>query len=472
MDNKIVINNNINDNTNVPLDIYQTWHTKHLPPGMMNSVFKIRKNNPEFRYHLFDDTDCKNFIKENFGLKIYDAFENLIPGAYKADLWRYCILFKYGGIYIDIKFYTNNFNFKELIDNDYFVKDRDGHWENNKIGIYNGFIIAKPKNFIFLKCINDIIDNIQICNMGLNALYPTGPGLMGKYFKNTDQFILKFSIDGWHIQYNGKNILTMYENYRSEQLQFQRTPHYSILWEKKLIYKNGFEKIKVDRQLLFDIILMKNIKTLIPSKIFQVYLDPVITTQIKNKSKYIQEIAPNFGYFLFNLYDCGEFIRKNFEFKVYIAYTKLKHIKNKLDLWKYCVLYKNGGIYIDLNYNLTKEFNISLYLFKNIYVKDNIVNYIIPDLIMSEKGNKKLLNCIEKIISNVNEENYGFDWSEVSNSTLITSEFNSDELNNIELIFNDNKVYHDNVVIVDSIDEDYFLLKDSNIFSWEINKLY
>lgn len=466
------ITDNINDKITVPLDIYQTWYTKNLPPEMMKSVSKIKENNPEFNYHLFDDDDCKKFIKENYGLKIHDAFENLIPGAYKADLWRYCILFKCGGIYIDIKFYTNNFNFKELIDDNYFVKDRDGRWEKNQIGIYNGLIISKPKNIIFLKCISQIIENIKYCNMGLNALYPTGPGLLGKYFKNTDKFKLNFSNDGWHIQYNGRNILTMYEKYRSEQLEFQYTPHYSILWSKNLIYKSGLEKIKFNKQLLFDIILMKDIKTLIPSKIYQVYLDSILTTEVKNKTINIQEIAPEFGYFLFNLYDCGEFIRKNFEFNVYNAYLKLKHVKNKLDLWVYCILYKNGGIYIDLNYNLSKEFNISLYLYKNTYIKDNINNYIIPDLIMSEKGNKKLLNCIKKIVTNVEDEKYGLDWSGISNSTLITSQFNSEELNNIELIFNDNKVYHDNVVIVDSIDEDYFVLKYSNTYYWELNKIY
>ena len=465
MNNEIIVNNNI------PLDIYQTWFTKNLPPGMINSINKLKKDNPEFTFYLFDDNDCKNFIRDNFGIKVYEAFENLIPGAYKADLWRYCILYKKGGIYIDIKFHTNNFNLKQLTDNDYFVKDRDGHWERNKIGIYNGFIISKSKNPIFLNCINDIIKNVNSCNKGLNSLYPTGPGLIGSYFKNTDEFLLQFSKNGWHIQYKDVNILSMYENYRSEQLQYQNTPHYVTLWSQNLIYKNAFSKIKIDRKLLCDIILLKNIKTLVPPNVYQVYLDSILTQKVKNKSKNIQEILPNFGYFLFNLYDCGEFIRKNFDARIYIAYTKLKHVKNKLDLWKYCILYKNGGIYIDLNYNLTKDFNISLYLFKNFYLKDTN-NFIIPDLIMSEKGNTKLLNCIEKIVTNVNEYNYGSDWSEVSNSKLITSEFNKSNLDNMELILKDNKVYHDNDVIIDSIDEDYFILKDSNLYSWETKKIY
>ena len=239
----------------VPLDIYQTWHSKDLPPGMMKSIIQLRKDNPEFAYHLFDDNDCKNFIKDNFNIKVYEAFENLIPGAYKADLWRYCILYKRGGIYIDIKFHTNNFNLKELTDKDYFVKDRDAHWEGGKIGIYNGFMVAKPLNPMFLQCIEKIVENVNTGNLGINALYPTGPGLIGSFFKKSTEFDLKFSLDAWHIQYKNKNILTMYENYREEQAQKQVCPHYSVLWGKKLIYKNSFNMIKVDHKLLMDILL-------------------------------------------------------------------------------------------------------------------------------------------------------------------------------------------------------------------------
>ena len=456
----------------VPLDIYQTWHTKDLPEEMMISIIKLRKDNPQFRYHLYDDDDCKNFIKDNFELREYNAYENLIPGAYKADFWRYCILYKNGGIYIDIKFHTNNFNLKQLINNDYFVKDRDGHWEKDKIGIYNGFIVAKPNNPIFLKCINEIIENIETENMCFNSLYVTGPGLLGKYFKNTYEFELYFSPNAWHIQYKGKNILTMYEKYREEQLQYQIIPHYNILWKKNIIYKSAFDKIKIEKDMLFDIVLMKNVKTDIPTNIYQVNIEPIITQKNIQKITQIKELYPNFGYFLFSLYDCGEFIRKNFDFRIFLAYTKLKHIKNKLDLWKYCVLYKNGGIYIDLNYNLTDDFNISSYLFKNYYIKDDVINFLVPDIIMSEKENVKLLNCIEKIVTNVKEKNYGSDWTEVSNSTLLTSEFNKYELDMIELIIKDNTIYHNNVVIVDSIDAEYFKMIESNIKSWEMRNIY
>ena len=102
-------------NTVIPLNIYQTWHTKDLPKFMKKTVDNIIKNNPAFKHYLFDDNDCRNFIKDNFDVTVLNAFDSLIPGAYKADLWRYCVLYKNGGIYLDIKYEpVNGFKFINL----------------------------------------------------------------------------------------------------------------------------------------------------------------------------------------------------------------------------------------------------------------------------------------------------------------------------------------------------------------------
>jgi len=99
-------------NCGIPLNIFQTWHTKNLPPSMIDSVENIKMNNKNFNYKLFDDEDCRNFIKNNFDGSVLYAFDSLKPGAYKADLWRYCVLYILGGIYIDIKYQViNNFKF-------------------------------------------------------------------------------------------------------------------------------------------------------------------------------------------------------------------------------------------------------------------------------------------------------------------------------------------------------------------------
>lgn len=52
-------------------------------------------------------------MKENFSPEIYSAYNRLPLGVMKADLWRYCIIYKYGSIYADIDTVslTNNLDF-------------------------------------------------------------------------------------------------------------------------------------------------------------------------------------------------------------------------------------------------------------------------------------------------------------------------------------------------------------------------
>ena len=61
-------------------------------------MLKILNNNPEFNHYLYDDKMCREFIKQNFQ-KCFYVFDKLKPGAYKADLWRYCILYKWRYLY-------------------------------------------------------------------------------------------------------------------------------------------------------------------------------------------------------------------------------------------------------------------------------------------------------------------------------------------------------------------------------------
>jgi mannosyltransferase OCH1-like enzyme len=230
-----------NYNSVVPLKIYQTWYTKKLPIKMFNNVNLMKINHPRFEYHLYDDNDCREFIKNNFDEKVLGAFDKLIPGAYKADLWRYCILYKNGGIYVDIKFKCiNNFRLIALTEKEHFVHDL------NENGIYNALMSSKPGNPILLKCINQIVENVKNKYYGESMLQPTGPLLMDKFFdkelKNNIELRLEtLDISNTHqhiIKYNDKYIMVIYEGYREDQKLYQNNEHYSVLWRKKNIYKN------------------------------------------------------------------------------------------------------------------------------------------------------------------------------------------------------------------------------------------
>ena len=222
----------------IPLNIFQTWHTKDLPPLMKNNVEYIKKLNPAFTYRLFDDQDCYNFIKENFPDDVLEAFNKLIPGAYKADLWRYCVLYKLGGIYLDIKYRpVKGFKFINLTEKEHWVLDADGN------GVYNALLVCRPENQILLKAINQIVDNVKNKYYGNTCLDPTGPNLLSRYFNKNQKstFELRHSFfenfSNRFIYYKNYIIFKSFDGYLKEHNENKKVEHYGGLWGRRLIYR-------------------------------------------------------------------------------------------------------------------------------------------------------------------------------------------------------------------------------------------
>jgi hypothetical protein len=212
----------------VPLNIFQCYNKKLLEnENIYQNIKTIKDYNPEFNYFSFDENnDCNKFIFDNYPDYVYKAYNNLIPIEYKNDLWKYCILYKYGGIYIDVKFYCK-FKLINFIDNNYFTGEYDYYY--NKLLINTGFIITKPNNPIFLRAINNIINNINNNYYGISDNFPTGSGLLGLIFINKR---LKSNLiyDGNMIKY--KNKIIMQTNNKIEKKDY-----YKLLWLSKNIYK-------------------------------------------------------------------------------------------------------------------------------------------------------------------------------------------------------------------------------------------
>jgi mannosyltransferase OCH1-like enzyme len=231
--------NIISNYNKIPLKIFQTWETKKLPTYMKNVTDTIRRCNPEFEYFLYDDKDCEKFIEKNYSFDVLNAFNTLIPGAYKADLWRYCILYFYGGIYVDIKFKPiNNYKFINLINKEYYVKDIKESFG----GIYNGLIVSKQRNIKLLKCIDQIVSNTKLKFYGKSYLHVTGPKLFDQYFTDDEKNELEMQLviikDKHNILLEKNIILCEYKEYREEQIKMNKKGHYASLWNKRNIYMN------------------------------------------------------------------------------------------------------------------------------------------------------------------------------------------------------------------------------------------
>ena len=92
-------------NYKIPFIVHQTFYTKNLPLEIIKIIKNNKKICPRYKFIFYDDQDCEQFIKTYFNERTYNAYMmlNNCYGAMKADFFRYCILYKIGGVYLDIK---------------------------------------------------------------------------------------------------------------------------------------------------------------------------------------------------------------------------------------------------------------------------------------------------------------------------------------------------------------------------------
>lgn len=227
----------------IPLNIYTCWHTKDLPPYMTANVEHLKQTNPEFNVHVYDEEMCRKFIENNFESDVLHAYNSLKPCSYKSDLWRFCVLYINGGIYMDIKYRCiNQFKLIALTEKEHFVRDLKEEYD----GTYTALIVTLPKNKIMFNCIRCIVGNVKNKYYGNTALDPTGPGLLNCFFSKEKKNRMEMHLERTHIEkyyenilyimYKNNIIMTIYKQYRDEQNLFQKYDKYGTLWDNKDIY--------------------------------------------------------------------------------------------------------------------------------------------------------------------------------------------------------------------------------------------
>jgi hypothetical protein len=211
----------------VPHVIYQTWGSLELPERMQDAVNSLKQANTGFSHRLIDDAGQRAFLVENFSDDVVAAYDTLVPGAFKADLWRYCVMYLHGGYYIDIKFIpVNGWSFANLTTPSY-VLDHSHTFPDAAHGVYNAFLMAKPGCPIMKAAIKGVVKNVK--NRVLTEqLSVTGPGLMGSIV-SSEECSLYWDKKRIVTRDNHAPLLAQYDGYR-EDCASGGFVHYSTLW--------------------------------------------------------------------------------------------------------------------------------------------------------------------------------------------------------------------------------------------------
>jgi mannosyltransferase OCH1-like enzyme len=161
----------------IPKIIHQTFPTKELPQSIADNPNSLKTQNPDWTYTIYDDDDILDFIRDEYGSSILSTYLNVSPlyGAARADLFRYLLMYKMGGIYLDIKSTSvRPFSDALTLDEGFVLS----HWRNGPGQEFQGsgihpelaalpggefqqwFIICKPSHPYLAAVIDRVLENI------------------------------------------------------------------------------------------------------------------------------------------------------------------------------------------------------------------------------------------------------------------------------------------------------------------------
>ena len=138
------------ENRSFPRTIMLTTKDKSKIPQYI--LDQYARYAPEYRLSVYDDGECREYLKRYYSDKVLQKFDSLDTGAHKADLFRYAYLYREGGCYMDVKTILTR-PLSEVFGEHNFYLIKGFHPKS----IYNGVIVTPPSNRYILELLTDLV---------------------------------------------------------------------------------------------------------------------------------------------------------------------------------------------------------------------------------------------------------------------------------------------------------------------------
>lgn len=199
-----------------------------LPSEIVDLYKKQLDENPEYEMFYFSEKDRDDFINDLEYGGVKNAYHNLIPPTYKVDLFKYVLMYIYGGVYFD-------FSMESLIPLDKLIPRRfkevlakdSGAGE----GLCAGFMASVSKTELMKLATERCINNVNYGLFGRDPLDVTGPGMFGTVYKmkNRTHFITTGDLEDAYM-YDYRNYDYIYDS-NTPVIKIRIPNHYAILYQ-------------------------------------------------------------------------------------------------------------------------------------------------------------------------------------------------------------------------------------------------
>ncbi len=175
----------------IPKNVFQSWFTNQLHPLVQMKLNDMQSKNPEYNFYIYTDDEIDKFVNDHFPGKIANAYNKLNIIVAKVDFWRYLVLYKYGGIYLDMDSSIDK-PLKDLIkDDDEAIITAEGHPP-----CYVQWALIFNKNHPILKqTIDFIVENINNNSFPNDIHKMTGPMVYTKGINSIHKQLFNLELD-------------------------------------------------------------------------------------------------------------------------------------------------------------------------------------------------------------------------------------------------------------------------------------
>lgn len=180
-------------------NIFQSWYTKDLHPDIQKKIDTFKELNSDHKYYLYDDNEIDNFVNKYFPGEIADCYNKLNIIVAKVDFWRYLVLYKYGGVYLDMDSGINKSLNTLIRENDQAIIT----YENNPNCYVQWALIYSKEHPILKRTIKLICNNIKNNSFPNDIHKMTGPTVYSKAINEIHSELFNQSLSN---QFRNKNI--------------------------------------------------------------------------------------------------------------------------------------------------------------------------------------------------------------------------------------------------------------------------
>jgi len=175
----------------IPKIIHQTYKNHNLPEIYKICKTEIKRLHTDFEYRFYTDEDMDRLMKTEFP-EYYEKFNELPRMIMKIDMFRYFLMYKYGGLYVDMDYLM--FKPFDLLNEKVVIPTNRDLDENNKLTCLGNCIFASVPNHPFWKSLMDTLFTLDRKNLPFdgkdNVIKYSGPifvfDMYNKYLNKND----------------------------------------------------------------------------------------------------------------------------------------------------------------------------------------------------------------------------------------------------------------------------------------------